>query len=361
MGKYKIIYIFISILVLIYSCKKTAQEHFTIGDCASAANTTPFKLNISSNFSQPTIPVNNPLTKEGVALGRMLFYDPALSRDGTISCGSCHKQRYAFTDSTNRLSTGIDGFRSDRNTMPIYNLVWNNLGFFWDGRAQTLAKQALMPIANLHEMGENINTLVARLNKHKMYPKLFKDAFGITKITEDYIAKALTQFETTLISDDSRFDRWVRKEPRGFLTGEEQRGMDLYNDRDKGACNLCHNSDAAFTTFAYFDIGLDQKYTDLGQYYTTLDTNDMGKFRTPSLRNLAFTSPYMHDGRFDKLEDILEFYNNGFHATNNINVNIRRHKKGRLAKGEQKAIIAFLNTLNDSSFITNPAFKDPNK
>lgn len=317
---------------------------------------TPYDLQIPSNFAAMPIPADNPVTEEGVALGKKLFYDPILSGDNTQSCGSCHRQNFAFTDSTTRFSKGITGAIGTRNAMPVFNLGWSDR-FFWDGGAADLESQVIGPITNPVEMHEDLNNAITELKAIPAYRELFKKAFGSDTITTKRIMQAVAQFERTMISGNSRYDKWERKEAGGTLTAQELRGMQLYIDDKKGDCTHCHTIGSLFTDNEFKNTGLDMVYADAGLYNITLKNSDSGKFKTPSLRNIELTSPYMHDGRFSTLEEVLNHYDTGFRYHNNIDPNLALLPKGRLTEQDKKDIIAFLKTLTDHEFINNPKFK----
>lgn len=318
---------------------------------------TPYNLVIPQGLPNMPIPADNPLTVEGVALGRKLFYDPILSGDNTQSCGSCHKQNFAFVDSSLQFSIGIDNQPGTRNAMPLFNLGWNTKGLFWDGGASNLESQVIGPIQNPVEMHESLPNVIAELRTHAEYPALFKAAFGTDSITVPLLMKAIAQFERTLISGNSKYDLYLRG--LATLTPQELNGLDLYTNMSKGDCNHCHVLGSTFSDFEYRNTGLDSIPVDKGRGLITLNPADDGKFKTPSLRNIALTAPYMHDGRFSDLTQVLNFYNTGFHYTQNLDVNMQTAVKGRLSQQEMLDIIAFLNTLTDTDFITNPAFSKP--
>lgn len=320
--------------------------------------TTPYNLQIPGGFSAMQIPDDNPLTVEGVYLGKKLFYDPLLSGNNTQACADCHNQKFFFTDSTNQFSIGIDGISGTRNAMPLFNLGWAD-AFFWDGGAANLESQVLGPMTSEIEMHEDLENVLSELNESASYPDLFYNAFGTDSITVPLIMKAIAQFERTLISGNSRYDKYARNEPGGYLNPQELRGLDLYLAFDKGDCNHCHPVGSTFTDFDYRNTGLDSIPQDLGRYLITLNEIDKGKFKTPSLRNVELTGPYMHDGRFGSLNEVLNFYNTGFHYPSNLDVNLALAAKGRLTEQDISDIIAFLQTLTDYEFITNTSFSAP--
>lgn len=347
----KIIYLQIVVLlsVVFFACKK---EEPTTEEVA-ASTTTPYPLVVPSSLPPMPIPADNPLTVEGVFLGKKLFYDPILSGNNTKSCASCHRADYAFTDFLS-LSIGVGGQFGVRNSMPIINLAWQPQ-FFWDGGAADLESQVVGPIQNPVEMHEFLPGLIDELNNHEEYPALFKAAFGSDSITVPRLMKAIAQFERTLISGNSRYDRYVQGlEP---FTPLELQGLELFADMSKGDCNHCHTLGSTFSDFAYRNTGLDSIPEDDGRYLITLNESDRGKFKTPSLRNIANTAPYMHDGRFATLLECVEHYNTGFHYAENLDANLEFAQKGRMTNAEMEAIVAFMLTLTDDEFLTNPAHK----
>ncbi len=317
------------------------------------------------NFFPPIADTSNNPSTEGFELGRMLFYDPILSSDSTFSCASCHRQEVAFSDAPNQFSKGIKGEKLTRNTTPLYNLAWYQ-AMFWDGRAKTIEEQAFHPVRAINEMALNWKDAEFRINRHAIYPELFFNAFGNQKIDSHLITKAIGQFERSLISNNSKYDQVLRGER--YLTPDEYKGFELMNDQTKGDCLHCHTTDANAlgTTGTFSNNGLDKAvvlddYVDRGQASITGKIDDLGKFKIPSLRNVAVTPPYMHDGRFKTLEEVLDFYSE--EVNNSLNVDSKMtsaHRGGvHLTEQEKKQIILFLHTLTDSTFLTNPAFSNP--
>ncbi len=335
--------------VVIDACKKDINpDAFTGG--------TPYLLIIPSGLPKMDIPANNPLTVEGVALGRKLFYDPILSANRTMSCASCHNQSYSFTDSNKQFSTGIDGIKGTRNAMNLVNLGFQKK-FFWDGGAADLESQVIGPIQNPVEMHESLANAIHKLNTDSVYPGLFKKAFGGDTINTSMLMMAIAQFERTMISGNSKYDQYVRGV--ATLTAQELNGKQLFEDASKGDCTHCHVLGSTFSDFEFKNNGLDSIYTDPGRYKITLLASDSGKFKTPSLRNIALTAPYMHDGRFTTLQQCLDHYNTGFHYGAHLDPVLSTAVKGRMTAQDMTDIIAFLNTLTDTAFINNPAFKHP--
>ncbi len=349
--KRKYFFLFIFIFLFIFGCKRdpsffdkeTFHPHF-------------IKLDIPKGLPPMKIPEDNPLTEEGVYLGRKLFYEPLLSANNQMSCASCHQHQNYFKDSNFTFSTGIDGIQGNRNAMALFNIGYEK-SFFWDGGAPDLESQVLGPITNPLEMHETMLNVVNKLQKHPLYPSLFKKAFGTDKITSKHIMYAIAQFERTLLSGNTRFDKWRRGEIE--FTTQELRGFNIFMDEKKGTCAQCHTFGNTFTDFEFRDIGLDSIPSDLGRYRITLNPDDIGKFKTTTLRNIAMTAPYMHDGRFKTLRECIEFYNTDFHYSKNLALELKSVPKGRMNDDEIDDLITFLNTLTDSTFVHNKNFSNP--
>lgn len=329
--------------------------------------TTPYELYIPSSLPPANFAKDNIPTVEGVELGRRLFYDPILSGDSSQSCASCHAQAFAFTDSEKVLSVGIRGMEGKRNSMPIFNLMWHLDGFFWDGRAELLRHQAVLPIQDALEMDETIGNMLAKLNAHPDYSRRFKEAFDLDVITEDAVGKAIEQFMAIIISGNSKFDIGRTMAFSNF-TESEMRGMAIFNTEAKandptnegGDCFHCH-APPLFMLRGFMNNALDSVFIDQGRGAVTGDPNDMGLFKIPSLRNLSYTAPYMHDGRFETLEEVIEFYANGAHS-NSPNVAASMHAlqdSVYLSPPQRQDLLAFLLTLNDDSFLTEPEYANP--
>lgn len=327
---------------------------------------TPYTWNQKPFFPQPVIAADNPLTVEGIELGRHLFYDTRLSGDNTQSCASCHNQELAFTDNGKRFSTGITGAIGTKNSMPIFNLTWNSR-FFWDGRAATLRQQVLLPVEDPIEMHDNLPGVVNELKATTLYPQLFGKAFGSEEITAQNMAKALEQFILSVVSTDSKFDKFRQNPVLNPLTASEQRGFDLFmrefspagSNRPKGAdCFHCHGTHL-FTVNNFTNNGLDSEPAT-GFQIVTGNPLDRGKFKTPSLRNVALSGPYMHDGRFSTLEEVIEHYNSGLKSSPTIDPNLKSAGVGLGLTAQDKSdLIAFLHTLTDTVYLNNPAYSNP--
>jgi len=323
-------------------------------------------------FPEPNLPSNNPLTHQGIELGRRLFYDPILSADSTMSCGTCHNPAMSFADNL-KTPFGIDGEAGSRNTMALINLAFvPNLEFNWDGKSPDLATQALEPVENPIELHEDWDNVEEKLRNHPTYPEYFRKAFGIENsndITRDLATRAIEQFELTLVSSDSYYDRAVvRIEPGVYIEGEAELGMELFQaiDGKDAHCWHCHNfgidgivtifTDGGFDNNGLDSVGLLTEFEDFGRGAITGDLGDNGRFRVPTLRNIALTAPYMHDGRFATLEEVMDHYADGGHPAQNVDVAIPMID---LDEEEKAAIIAFLHTLTDTIFTKNPAYQNP--
>lgn len=313
------------------------------------------------------IPEDNPLSQAGIELGRHLFYDPILSRDTSISCATCHQQAKAFTDGQ-PFSVGIDGQPLDRSAMSLVNLLWVNQ-FFWDGRVNSLEAQARIPIENPLEMDLSLEEAVARLENTERYPAQFKAAFKSKKITPEKILKALGQFQRTLISANARYDQIIRGDVQA--SEREMRAINLFMTHPvpeiniRGAnCGDCHGSHLT-TLNTFHNNGLDSIPADMGLAIVTGSPLDHGKMRAPSLRNIALTAPYMHDGRFKTLREVLDHYNEHIQYSETLDplileaTNEPEGKSLLLTDEEKEDILLFLHLLTDSSFIQNPAFANP--
>jgi cytochrome c peroxidase len=350
----KIQYLFFLSFFLLINCASKDEEIYI---------PVPYNLEIPILFEEkliaPIIPANNPLTEEGIALGKKLFFDSILSGDGSQSCASCHNPKKAFTDQQ-QFSDGIQGKFGERNAMPLFNLAWNfDERFAWDGKEFGLEEQALEPVSNPIEMHANWKKVADRLQQNKAYPNLFFKAFGTSKIDSILVTKAIAQFERTLISGNSKFDQFLREETT--LTPEEQNGFDVFMDEAKGDCFHCHGSDnnPLWTDNKFHNNGLDATFQDIGLAEVTGNPNDNGKFKSPSIRNLAFTAPYMHDGRFTTLEEVIAHYSEGLKKSATIDPLMKNVNKGgvQLSTRDKTDLKAFLLTLSDNDFNSNTAFQ----
>ncbi|NBU81159.1 MAG: cytochrome-c peroxidase, partial [Flavobacteriaceae bacterium] len=266
--------------------------------------TTPLYFEVPKGWPQPKYDFKrNSLTEEGFQLGRHLFYDPILSRDNTISCSSCHLQQTGFTHVDHQLSHGIEGKIGTRNSMALINLAWNK-NFMWDGGVNNLEIQPINPITNPVEMHEKLENVIAKLQRSDKYKKLFKSAFGDEKVTSQKILKALAQFTVMLKSSNSKYDKVMRKEEQ--YDEREQRGYDLF----KTNCASCHKEPLfSDDKFEKNGLAIDTTLNDFGRIKITNKKEDYLRFKIPTLRNVQFTFPYMHDGRFKTLTEVVKHYN----------------------------------------------------
>lgn len=312
-------------------------------------------LQFPSYFPEMTFNISeNPITKNGVELGRKLFYEGRLSRNNTISCGFCHIQENAFTHHGHNVSHGIDDRLGIRNAPPIQNMIFLQR-YMWDGVIHNLNQQPIIPITDANEMDSSMPEAIAKLSKDDLYKKLFKQAYGDENITGERVLKALSQFMATLISADSKYDRF--KQGKENLSLEESQGMALFQQK----CALCHSGEL-FTDESFRNTGMyyNTQFKDAGRHRVTLDQNDWMKFRVPSLRNVEYTAPYMHDGRFYTLEAVLNFYSYGVEDHPNLDPQLKQNNHIGIAMNtqEKQFIIAFLKTLSDKNFMTNPKFAE---
>jgi cytochrome c peroxidase len=287
---------------------------------------------------------NNPTSKAKIKLGNNLFYDPLLSANNSISCASCHSPHAAFAHTDHDLSHGIHDSIGTRNAPPLFNLAWQE-HFMWDGAIDNLDAQALAPISHATEMGSSINEIVGKLKNHPKYPALFQGIYKDTLITGERILKVLAQFQISLISNDSKYDEVQRG--IATFTQQEIRGYNIFNSN----CASCH-AEPLFSNYGFANNGLtiDSTLKDIGRQKITSNSSDSLLFKIPSLRNLAYTFPYMHDGRFKTLREVLKHYTGEIQKSPSLHIAL---KNGiTLTKNEQTDLISFLRTLNDRLFIT---------
>ncbi|MBX2992671.1 MAG: c-type cytochrome [Bacteroidetes bacterium] len=311
-----------------------------------------FRLPNFPGFPPVPVPAHNPMSTAKVTLGRHLFFDPRFSRDSSVSCASCHKPEFAFADAGNRTSAGFAGLRGTRNTPGLTNTAYGT-SFFWEGGVLTLEIQVVSPILNPVEMNMNTDTLVLRLMQEPRYATLFTKAWGDSRITLERITHSIAAFERTILSGSSPFDKWTRGD-RSAISASAARGADLFFG-ERGDCFHCHGG-FNFTDNAFHNTGLDSVTIDPGRYLITNNETDKGRFKTPTLRNIALTSPYMHDGRFTSLEEVVRHYNSGGKPHPNRDILMRPLG---LTESEVQDIVAFLEALTDLTFTTNPELQDP--
>jgi cytochrome c peroxidase len=368
------------IIILLFftiSCKKSSDNH--IPD-----NTTPYKINIPLHFPQKlNIPSDNPMTVEGVTLGRYLFYDGRLSGrtdpDSMMSCSYCHIQANSFVcgiDNPKYINGhpfGITGIPTPHFMLPLINLVWTDHGYLWNGSVseenpgqlnRKLEDLVWMGIVAPHEMHGDTNRTKAMIQSIKGYPELYNKAFGSTVVTIKNTGKAIAQFIRSLISANSKFDRFMNGEVQ--LTTSERNGFVLFMTEQGSDCFHCHGGDGnpLFTTNLFYNNGKDSVFDDIrDRFHFTSDPSDIGAYKAPTLRNLAYTAPYMHDGRFKTLDEVIDFYSSGLLWSPYISPlmhHVSTHGV-QLLPQEKADLKAFLLTLTDNSFVTNPAFSRPLK
>lgn len=347
---------------LLHACRR--DEALPRDPEAQAGGPTPLTLNVPSwavdSVHALNLPWDNPLTVEGVALGRMLFYEKALSNDFSMSCATCHRQEHAFSD-PRQFSLGTDGTVGHRNSMAVMNLAWDHF-FFRDARAFSLELQALRPVVDHAEMRNTWPVVEQRLATHPAYPALFEKAFGSPGIDSLRVVFAIAQFERTLLSFNSRFDRFYYGGEQHALTTQERRGMDLFFG--EAHCGDCHML-PHFQDFAVRNIGLPPGPTmDAGLMEVSGIPEHRNRFKNTSLRNIAVTAPYMHDGRFTTLEQVVDFYADDVQTNvSNLDEHMSPWVWGQidLDAQERADLVAFMKSLTDQGFLTDPAFSDPHQ
>ena len=335
------------------------------GDLSSIPyNPIPYILDIPDGFPALEQPLDNPMTVDGIQLGRKLFYDPILSIDSTVSCSSCHQPALSFTDGLTQ-SVGVAG-TTHRGSIGLINVGFHYSGLFWDGRASTLEQLALMPVQDPIEMGESWDSVELKLKHHPEYPSEFRKAFGIenkSMMDRFMAAKAISQFLRTIVSgSNSRYDKLIRGEI--FLNENETNGYLMFFNLDQSLpdaqCGHCHNA-PLLASNEFFNNGLQESadlfgFADKGLGAITGIAGDNGKFKPPTLRNLVFTAPYMHDGRFSTLEEVVDHYATG--GKNSPNKSSFMFNLV-LTESQKSDILAFLLTLTDSTTLSNPAYQNP--
>ncbi|MEY2792591.1 MAG: hypothetical protein RJA76_583 [Bacteroidota bacterium] len=330
-------------IFLLTSCKKGSESSII-----EPEKPTSSFFYIPKNFPSTIYSIaSNPVTDDGFQLGKALFNDPLLSRNNTISCSECHNQAYAFTHHGHPLSHGIDGKIGIRNAPSVQNMAWQK-EFFWDGGVNDLDLFPIHPIENPLEMDEKVDNILTKLRKTSYYPGLFKKAFGSEEINETRFLKALSQYMNSLISANSKYDKVMRNEGEIFTTDEKE-GYNLFLNK----CSGCHKGEN-FTDLSYRNNGLsvDSKLNDQGRFRITKRETDLYKFKVPNLRNVEASAPYMHDGRFATLEEVLNHYANGIQNSETVDPQL---KNGiALTEDQKRKIIIFLKTLTDNQFLTDP-------
>lgn len=290
---------------------------------------------------------DNVYSKAGFELGRKLFFDRMLSRDGTVSCASCHRQKDAFADGGAAFSIGIEGGISKRNSPVVFNMAWNK-SFMWDGGVNHIEVMPLAPLTNPAEMGESLSNIVRKLNNHPAYSTLFKNVYNRDTVDDQQLFWALAQYMSGLISANAKYDQYVNSTTS--LTTDEQEGLVLFRQH----CSSCH-SEPLFTDYSFQNNGIDKVFADSGRYRITRNDEDMGRFKVPTLRNIALSGPYMHDGRFNTLEAVLDHYANGVQVSATLSPMLQKDGQPGLglSSSERQKIISFLHTLTDEEFVSN--------
>ncbi|WP_333876174.1 cytochrome-c peroxidase [Flavobacterium sp.] len=313
--------------------------------------TTPLYFEVPKGWPKPVYDFKkNPLTEEGFQLGRHLFYDPILSKDSTISCASCHTQATGFTHVDHDLSHGIEGRIGKRNASALINLAWNS-HFHWDGGVTNLEVQPLNPITHPAEMDEKLENVLTKLQRSPKYRQLFAKAFGDDKVTSQRLLKALAQFTVMLQSSNAKYDQVMRGET--VFTEQEQHGYDLF----KKHCAACHQ-EPLFTSsrFEYNGLPVDETLQDSGRIKISVQEADYLRFKVPTLRNIQFTKPYMHDGRFKTVNEVIKHYNG---LKNDPKLPKSLAQPMHLSDKDRVDVEVFLNTLTDKTFLFNPRFQFP--
>jgi len=346
---------FIFSLLLLFSCKKDKPE--------VVYTPTPVELKIPEIFKDkilpPVIPEDNPMTKEGIALGNKLFHDPILSEDHTLACASCHRQSSGFTNNQ-RFAKGVVKKEVKRNTIPLFNTAWNFYEeYTWDGHANSIEIVAEHTITDPLEMHNTWEAAIEDLNADSEYPELFEKAFGAKEITKELASKAIAQFIRTINSGNSKFDKYLLG--KAELTYDERMGYQIFEAEEKGDCFHCHGSieNPLWTDSRFHNNGMDSVFEDYGLEYVTGLKSDRGKFKTPTLRNLKYTAPYMHDGRYATLDEVIDHYSEGLVFSPSIDPLMKSAYKGgvHLTEKEKKQLKAFLLSLSDEELINNPEYE----
>lgn len=325
--------------LLIFSCNKNEED-------------TPdsFELVYPAHFPTPEYQFeNNEFSREGFILGRKLFYDPLLSVNNTVSCGTCHDAPHAFSDHNVPISSGVFGRMGRRNSPPVFNMLWNT-SFMWDGGVNHIELSGLIALTDENEMDETIQNILDKLRNHETYPALFEETFGTDEIDDQKFFYALTQFMGAIISSNSKYDKYINGQEN--FSNDELAGLQLFRTH----CESCHQ-EPLFTDYSFRNNGLDSDFEDEGRFGITLNPDDLGKFKVPTLRNITFTYPYMHDGRFINLDQVLNHYSNGIVTSSTLDAQLENGIP--LNETEKMQLKAFLETLTDYEMLNNIEFYAP--
>ncbi len=374
-----LIVIIVGILIAIIACKKDSES-----EPVPVYQATPYEIKIPFGFpTKLNIPDNNPMTVEGVELGRYLFYDGRMSGrthpDSLMSCSSCHLQENSFECGVNHpdyqggYTFGITGIATHHVMLPLINLVWNSTGYLWNGKIypknpdkkfRNIEDLTWMAILAPHEMNSDTNRAKQLIQNTPGYPELFEKAFGSKIVTVDRMGKAIAQFIRTFISSNARFDKYMRGEVQ--LTSKELQGFVLFTTEEGADCFHCHGGfgNPLWTTNLFYNNGKDSVFNDpYDRYSVSGDPNTRGAYKATTLRNIELTGPYMHDGRYKTLEEVIEFYSHGLVWTPQIDPLMHHIANGgtQLTANEKEALMAFIKTLRDEEFLNNPAYGAPDK
>ena len=344
-------YVWLLTLLFCIGCANDSHTYERIDD-----ENLPMPIELPSNFPElKYLFKNNPPTTKGFELGKKLFHDGRLASDGLVACAFCHEQAHAFTHHGHDLSHGVNDQIGTRNTPALQNLIFNK-EYFYDGASNNLEMVSIVPIHNPVEMNESLPSIIQKLKKDPDYIRLFSLAFEDQEVSSTNMLKALAQYMAFLISADSKYDQWKRKENNTPLSASEENGRMLFSQK----CASCHATDL-FTdnTFRNNGLPVNPRLNDMGREEVSGNINDRRKFKVPSLRNVALTAPYMHDGRFGSLESVLHFYTDGVEDSPTLDPLLKQDSSLgiSLSDEEKKDLIAFLKTLTDENFIKNKKFK----
>lgn len=361
MKKINYIYILPVLILMIFSCGDDEPIEVVMLD------ETPYVLEYG-NLPDPELPADNMLTKQGVQLGRMLFYEKMLSLDGSQSCASCHNQADAFSD-TLKFSIGVEMLPGKRQAMAVFNMAWNSNEFFWDGRAHLLRDQSLNPIEDPFEMNETLDNVIAKLSASQLYKDQFTRAFGSDEVTSEKMSLAMEQFMLSIISYDSKYDKFLAGEVQ--LSESEERGRLLFEteynpffpELSGADCAHCHGG-SNFENDQYMNNGLDMdaSFADIGREDVTGNLADKAKFKVPTLRNINLTPPYMHDGRFKSLEEVIDHYNSDIKQSSTLDpalIQVVDNGGLNLTEQDKADLVNFLKTMTDQTFVNNQEYTDP--
>ncbi|MFY0254358.1 cytochrome-c peroxidase [Chitinophaga sp. 30R24] len=340
---YYIAGVFCLLLVLVQAAGRKQQQ----------GGPEPLVLQLPAGFPRPVYDFSrNPLTKQGVALGRYMFYDFRLSRDSTVSCGFCHQQFAAFGHFDHALAHGVGGQQGSRSVPVLFNMIWQKT-FMWDGGVNNLDIQPLTPLTDHNEMAADLKALLQKMQSDAAYRERFKAAFGSEEVTSERMFKAFAQFMATMVSARSKYDSVMQHVPGVSFTPEEKAGYSIFREK----CAACHK-EPLFTDLSYRSNGLPYlpALNDVGRMKITGNTDDNLRFKVPSLRNVLKSSPYMHDGRFFDIFQVFDFYDHGVVTTPTTDPLIGRGIA--LAAAEKRQLYFFLNTLTDPTFLKDTTLSE---